>query len=508
MIDFDYEYIRPFTNIKKEITKTFIPAAIKFNFIFILHDECQLLQGVFHAMPNVVNTPEQMIQLPSTDSIHVYNDRIVYLVHYQKVMDIVISQIIKILKIVTTRDEQMLCAFPPDGDDSVFDKSITPIVSLELANYSVMNNSLFDDAIENILQIAKGINNPQKNMLFIFLGRSGKKNLVRLASYLEGCNAFRFNLASNYNMAEIGADLIKVFNLINCKKQPQSKVIQNSSEYFEAERKHNYATQESYMEPISLYKKTIIISQQQYSKGSQDSYKEAVIMKKKLEDQAKIIADKQAERAALIDQILQDTAIVKMELIAAQREKEQAEERQAFVFEELRKEQILRVRAMAALDCIDRKCITELSSFSSPPGKVGDVMEAIVLILSEGGRPAPDLSWKAAKKLICNTNVFMYKLHHLHENWNDNIMQLTKQKVAKWTFKESDVIRSSSACANIYAWLNNILNYYTIIQNIISKKREANEAEELLNKSIEKLKKVQAKATALEDQLQKLNDQF
>lgn len=118
-------------------------------------------------MPNVVKTPEQMIQLPSTDSIHVYNDRIVYLANYQKVMDIVISQITKILEFVTTRDEQMLCAFPPDGDDSVFDKRcISPIVSLELANYSVMNHSFFKDAIENILQIAKGINMTQKRQCF------------------------------------------------------------------------------------------------------------------------------------------------------------------------------------------------------------------------------------------------------------------------------------------------------------------------------------------------------
>ncbi|KAK8861127.1 hypothetical protein M9Y10_012822 [Tritrichomonas musculus] len=670
-------------NIHKEITKTFIPTAIKFHYTFNLRDECQLLQGVLRAMPNVVKTPEQITQLLATDGIRVYADRLVDLVDYQKAKDIVISQTLKnfdgVLDVGATREEQMFCAFPPDGDDSAFDEGgYAPMVSLELTNkvindklneynesHPVMNLVLFKDAIEHVLRIARGITMPQGHMLLVGLGGSGKQSLVRLAAYLAGYNVFQITLANNYGMAEFGADLVKAFTLAGGKKQPtvflltdsqvideqflipisdflstgvipdvfaqedkenvyaavkgdmkvqgipyspedawkfftqrvrqycrivfcqspsgdtfrirarrfpalvncmiidwfhawpddalysvakqflsdveldgndpetvvtfisnaHSKVIQISAEYLEAERRHNYATPKSYLELISLFKSmldntrnTIINNQQHFSKGLtmlQDSSKDVDVMKKKLEKQTKIVADKQAECAALIDRISQDAAIVKKESDVAQREEEktakikaEAEEKQAIASEELKKAQPLKAQALAAIDCIDKKAMTELSSFSSAPGKVGDVMEAIVLILSEGGRPARDLSWKAAKKLMGNTGAFMNKLQHLHENWNNDIMQLTKQKVAKWTFKESDVSKSSSACANIYVWLNNILNYHTVIQNIIPKERAAKEAEELLNESVEKLKKVQAKAKALEDQLQKLKDQL
>jgi hypothetical protein len=53
---------------------------------------------------------------------------------------------------------------------------------------------------------------------------------------------------------------------------------------------------------------------------------------------------------------------------------------------------------------------------------VAPVIEAVVLTLSQGGRPARDLSWKAGKKLMGNTGVFINKLQHLHENWNNDIM--------------------------------------------------------------------------------------
>jgi dynein heavy chain len=304
-----------------------------------------------------------------------------------------------------------------------------------------------------------------------------------------------------------------------------SKVIQVSADYLEAERRHNYATPKSYLELISLFKamldktrNTIINNSQHFSKGLkmlQDSSQDVEVMKKRLEKQTKIVAEKQADCAALIDRISQDTAVVKKESEAAQREesktakiKAEAEEKQASAAEDLKKAQPLKEQALEAVACLDKTSMTELASFASPPGQVAPVMEAVVLVLSEGGRPARDLSWKAAKKLMGNISAFMNRLQTLSECWNNDIMQLTKQRVAKWTFKAADVQKSSKACFNIFNWLQNILNYHTVIQNIIPKERAAKEAEELLNESEEKLRKVQAKAKALEDQLNKLKEQL
>ncbi|KAH0788142.1 Dynein heavy chain family protein [Histomonas meleagridis] len=670
-------------SIHKEITKTFIPTAIKFHYNFNLRDICQVLQGLLRSLPTHVKTVEHITRLCVTESIRVYADRLIDLNDYQKAKDICITSSIKYfegaLDPQIIRDEMMFCAFPPDGDDSQFDEgNYAPMISNELTtkvineklveyneNHPVMNLVLFKDAIEHILRISRGITSPRGNMLLVGLGGSGKQSLVKLASYLCNYNVFQINLTNNYGINEFNTDLVKLFTNAGGKKQntvflltdtqiideqflipisdflstgvlpdiftqedkeiiysqikgdmsvlrisftpeeawkfftervhkhlrivfcqspsgdifrirsrrfpalinnmiidwfhswpydalysvaksflsdvnldnndpetiiefianTHSKVIQLSTEYLETDRRYNYATPKSYLEMISLFKtmlnntrNMLVNNTQHFTKGLkmlQDSSKDVEEMKKKLEKQTKIVAEKQQECANLIDRISQDATIVKKESEIVQREeqktakiKQEAEEKQSIATEELKKAQPLKAQALEAIDCIDKKSMTELSSFTTPPKLVEPVMQAVVLILSENGRPARDLSWKAAKKLMGNTGNFINKLHHLHENWNNDIMQLTKQKVAKFNFKEADVSKASSACANIFTWLNNILTYHTVIQNIIPKERAAKEAEELLQESEEKLKKVQAKAKSLEDQLQKLKDQL
>jgi dynein heavy chain len=300
-----------------------------------------------------------------------------------------------------------------------------------------------------------------------------------------------------------------------------SRVIKISEEYLESERRYNYATPKSYLELISLFKvmldktrNTILNNAQHFSKGLQmlrDSSQDVDRMKKKLEKQTRIVAEKQAECAILIDRIQQDTAVVKKESEAAEREAEktavikaEAEQKQQVASEELKKAQPLKEQALEAIDCIDKSSMTELASFASPPGQVEPVMQAVVLILSENGRPARDLSWKAAKKLMGNTQRFIDTLKHLHENWNNDIMQVTKARVQKWTFKGTDVQKSSRACFNIFTWLQNILIYHTVIQEIIPKERAAKAAEELLAESEARLEKVQQKARSLVEKLQAL----
>lgn len=304
-----------------------------------------------------------------------------------------------------------------------------------------------------------------------------------------------------------------------------SSVVKISSEYLESERRYNYATPKSFLELISTFKtmldktrRQIIDNAQHFSKGLkmlQDSSQDVEVMKKKLEVQTAEVAKKRQECVALIETITTNTATVKKQSDIAQAEaqkvaviKAEAEQKQEAAASDLKKAQPLKQQALEAIGQIDKKAMTELSSFPSPPGRCDDVSQAVVLVLSEGGKPARDLSWKAAKKLMGNTIAFINRLQHLHENWSDDIMQMTKAKTAKWTFNEADVNKSSTACGAIYKWLMNILNYHTVVQDIIPKERAAKEAEEMLMEAEEKLKKVTAKAQALEEQLNTLKEQL
>jgi hypothetical protein len=74
----------------------------------------------------------------------------------------------------------------------------------------------------------------------------------------------------------------------------------------------------------------------------------------------------------------------------------------------------LKQQALDAIDCIEKKALTELELFTNPTGLVGVVISVVVLILSPAGKPEKDLSWKPAKKLLGNTSLFIIKLQHLH----------------------------------------------------------------------------------------------
>jgi hypothetical protein len=75
--------------------------------------------------------------------------------------------------------------------------------------------------------------------------------------------------------------------------------------------------------------------------------------------------------------------------------------------------------------------LTELAAFTSPLGLVGEVMSAVVLILSPSSKPEKDRSGKIDKKILGNTTQFINKLQHIHKNFDDDIMNLTKQKTSK-----------------------------------------------------------------------------
>jgi hypothetical protein len=71
------------------------------------------------------------------ETIRVYVDRLIYLVDYQKAKDICITQSMEaidgVLNAQAVREEQMFCAFPPDGEESLFEEGgYAPMISSQL----------------------------------------------------------------------------------------------------------------------------------------------------------------------------------------------------------------------------------------------------------------------------------------------------------------------------------------------------------------------------------------
>ena len=81
--------------------------------------------------------------------------------------------------------------------------------------------------------------------------------------------------------------------------------------------------------------------------------------------------------------------------------------------------------AMAALDALNKKDITEIKSFTKPPPLVETVLQAVMILRGQ------DPSWAEAKRQLGNTN-FIDQLKTFDK---DNMSDRTLKKIAQVSFK-------------------------------------------------------------------------
>ena len=74
-----------------------------------------------------------------------------------------------------------------------------------------MNLVLFDVAMEHVSRIARIVDLPVGSALLVGVGGSGKQSLAKLSAFLLGYDVVRIVVTSNYNMADLKADICTMF---------------------------------------------------------------------------------------------------------------------------------------------------------------------------------------------------------------------------------------------------------------------------------------------------------
>jgi dynein heavy chain len=124
--------------------------------------------------------------------------------------------------------------------------------------------------------------------------------------------------------------------------------------------------------------------------------------------------------------------------------------------------------AMAALNTLDKKSLTELKSLASPPAGVDDVTAA-VMVLSGGGKIPKDLSWNAAKKMMGNIDQFLKMLiEYDKDNTPDIACTYCEDKfISKPEFNVATMKTKSGAAAGMTAWVINICKYFRCVSECL-----------------------------------------
>ncbi|XP_014248489.1 dynein beta chain, ciliary-like isoform X2 [Cimex lectularius] len=311
-----------------------------------------------------------------------------------------------------------------------------------------------------------------------------------------------------------------------CMAAIHTSVNNMSNAYLLNERRYNYTTPKSFLELISLYTKLLKAK----FKENRDKIKrlqsglqklitcseEAALLKSKLNDQKKIVAQKNQAASELVRIVGREAEKVAKEKVFAQEEERKCQIieidvsiKQKMCEEDLEKAMPALEGAAAALDTLDKKNLIELKSFGTPHEAVAKVASAVLVLMSKGGKVPRDRSWKACKVMMGTVDQFLYNLQNFNkENIHPEVVKAIQPYLADPDFDPKRVVTKSSAAGGLCEWVINIMKFHEVWMVVLPKKNAEAAARNELNRARAKLEEINNKINKLEEELGALTRKF
>jgi dynein heavy chain len=168
---------------------------------------------------------------------------------------------------------------------------------------------------------------------------------------------------------------------------------------------------------------------------------------------------------------------------------------------ELKKAEPALLAANEALEGLDKKHISEIKSFTSPPDAVATVMAAVMVVLGK------DTSWPTVKKELAAPD--FVKGIMLFDK--ENIGQATLKKIEKYTrmesFQPAAVTKVSTAAGALCQWCRSLEDYAKALKVVGPKRAKKAYAEEQLAQKLAELAKLESDYNILAARLAELEQQ-
>ncbi|KGL87447.1 Dynein heavy chain 9, axonemal, partial [Charadrius vociferus] len=296
--------------------------------------------------------------------------------------------------------------------------------------------------------------------------------------------------------------------------------------YLSNERRYNYTTPKSFLEQIKLYQNLLLkkgkdleakmerlengLEKLNSTSAQVDELKaklaaQEVELKQKNDDADKLIqvvgveTEKVSREKAIADEEEQKVALITQEV----------EQKQKDCEEDLAKAEPALAAAQAALNTLNKKNLTELRSFGSPPSAVSNVTAAVMVLMAPGGKIPKDRSWKAAKAAMARVDGFLDSLIKFDkENIHENCLKALQPYLEDPKFKPEFVTTKSYAAAGLCSWVVNIVRFHEVYCDVEPKRQALSKANTELAAAQEKLASIKAKIARLNENLGKLTAKF
>ncbi|KAL9650835.1 hypothetical protein ABK040_001885 [Willaertia magna] len=207
----------------KEVSKQFLPTALKFHYQFNLREISNIFQGLCRSTKQYYTDPVQIVRLWAHESFRVFSDRMIEQEDV-KLFDTIISKVAKDVFDVEISDGQNIVftsfirgndsgqsIYCEEQDYAILKQTLEKKLEEYNQNRSVMNLELFRQAIWHVCRISRILNNPRGNALLVGVGGSGKQSLARLASFINSYDIFQITVTTNYNVESFKKDLLDLY---------------------------------------------------------------------------------------------------------------------------------------------------------------------------------------------------------------------------------------------------------------------------------------------------------
>ncbi|KAM6050175.1 dynein axonemal heavy chain 9 [Theristicus caerulescens] len=296
--------------------------------------------------------------------------------------------------------------------------------------------------------------------------------------------------------------------------------------YLSNERRYNYTTPKSFLEQIKLYQNLLLkkgkdlkakmerlengLKKLNSTSAQVDELKaklaaQEVELKQKNDDADKLIqvvgveTEKVSREKAIADEEEQKVALITQEV----------EQKQKDCEEDLAKAEPALAAAQAALNTLNKKNLTELRSFGSPPSAVSNVTAAVMVLMAPRGKIPKDRSWKAAKAAMARVDGFLDSLIKFDkENIHENCLKALQPYLQDPKFKPEFVTTKSYAAAGLCSWVVNIVRFHEVYCEVEPKRQALSKANAELAAAQDKLASIKAKIARLNENLGKLTAKF
>ncbi|XP_007435709.1 dynein heavy chain 14, axonemal, partial [Python bivittatus] len=279
--------------------------------------------------------------------------------------------------------------------------------------------------------------------------------------------------------------------------------------YLKETKRHYYITPKSYLQFINTFstilqttKEKILSERACYHSGLTkilDATSQITDMQNELLVLGPQIESKSKEIEELVAKLHKDTLIVEQvrtivkqdeETMAVETKIVEAYAKQAT--EELNAVLPSLEKALSALDALDKNHIAEIRVYTHPPPLVLTVMNAVCVLLQK--KP----NWTTAKLLLADPG-FLKKLITLDiDNLPEKVFLQLKKYVRSPDFSPVKVGLVSIACCSICQWILALDHYHIVKKFVDPKQAKVAEAEELLNRALNKLAEKQRTLALIE----------